>query len=323
MNNRRDTRFRHLEKKVGVFFALAIIGCLAGLFFIGLQSDLFTSKYKLRFTVADGTGISEGMPIKLSGFRIGRVHSINLNQQAKVDVILQIDKEYQSWIHTDSKAKLIKEGLVGDMVVAIYPGTSGKPLQENEVLTSFETVKTLDQHVEEISAMIKPALTDLREFIRFINDPQGDIKKTLNNISVISSNPEAIRGGIGQQFTRTTDNLNQVILKSGELVNRSKQTIETLEGSLAEASQLINTIDTGMPGLLNRLEKTLANLEQISLELKQAAGKAGPMVPPLLERIDGIVEETGTLVNSAQNVWPLSSGISDEPSSILPGDSHE
>ena len=124
MIKEEDTRFKHLEKKIGLFAAIAIAGAVAVVLFIGADKDLLTPKYRLKFTTEKGTGFSKGMPVKLSGFRIGRIKNISLNEQAMVDIDMDIAEKYQKWIKTDSMAKLVKEGLVGDSIIEVSVGSS-------------------------------------------------------------------------------------------------------------------------------------------------------------------------------------------------------
>jgi phospholipid/cholesterol/gamma-HCH transport system substrate-binding protein len=119
MIKEEDPRFRHLKKKIAVFVAVALVVVAGVALLIGKENDLFTKKYELAFTVEKGTGFTRGMPVKISGFRIGRVKSISLNEAAKVDIVLQIGEKYQKWIRKDSTAKLVMEGLVGAAIIEI------------------------------------------------------------------------------------------------------------------------------------------------------------------------------------------------------------
>ncbi len=67
------------------------------------------------------------MPVKLSGFRIGRIHKIALDDQAKVIVRLKIDRKYSKWIRADSVATFRQEGLVGDRIIDVSVGTPDRP----------------------------------------------------------------------------------------------------------------------------------------------------------------------------------------------------
>jgi len=190
MIREEDPRFRNLERKIGIFMATALAGVvIAGLLF-GLQKDFFTKKYSLRFTADRGTGFAKGMSVKLSGFRIGRVTAISLNEQAMVDIIIEIDSDYRTWIRSDSTVKLVKEGLVGDSIIDISVGSADKPqLKDKESITYIKT-KSLDEVAEEIAEKVKPVLLEVSDIISYINNPDGDLKKTIRNAELLTRHLE-------------------------------------------------------------------------------------------------------------------------------------
>src|SRR3990172_9412817 len=91
----KDPRFKNLEKKVGIFVFTAFVILAGILFFMGRERGLFIKKYAIFFTVDSGTGFIEGIPVKLLGFKVGKVKSLELTEDAKVKVTLEINKKYQ------------------------------------------------------------------------------------------------------------------------------------------------------------------------------------------------------------------------------------
>ncbi len=318
MADESDSRFRHLEAKIGLFVALAIIGCLAVVIYIGAAGDLFTPRYQLHFTVDKGTGFSKGMPIKLSGFRIGRISSISLNPEARVDIFIQIDKKYKTWIRDDSRAKLVKEGLVGDAVIEVTAGTPARPMLESGDTIIFEKTKSIEEQIDEISEKVKPVLLEITEIISYVNNPDGDIKKALHNIEGLTRDLQGTR----KRADRLLDQATVQIENVGEGASGS---IARLDTSLVKVDNIVTNVDRDLPLMLVKIDKTLQNLERISAELRNAAEKAGPQIPPLVERADGVIRETDTLVKSVSDMWILRSDEAGETVAprLLPVDSHE
>lgn len=118
----KDKRFKNLEIKLGVMVLVAIIGIAVVFVLLGLERDIFTPKYRLRFVTESGSGFVEGMPVKLSGFKIGRVRSTELTEGANVLVTIEINKRYQKWIRADSKVHLAKEGYIGESYIEVTTG---------------------------------------------------------------------------------------------------------------------------------------------------------------------------------------------------------
>lgn len=324
MSGEIDTRFRHLEAKIGLFVLLALIGCLAVVAFIAAENDLFTPQYRLRFTVDKGTGFAKGMPVKLSGFRIGRIESIALNQEAKVDVVIQIDAQYQKWIREDSLARLDKEGIVGDSIIEISAGSPAKPeLRDGDVI-AYEKTKTIEENVADIAEKFKPVLLEVRDIISYVNDPQGDIKQSLANIEKLTHDLQQTRGKADRLIDGTTNDIHAAAGNINALVAHADRSFSSLDTSLVKLDSVIGNVDRQLPQLLAKLDATLANAERISADLRQASGEVGPQIPLLIERVDKVTRDAGSLVNAAQDIWIFRS---DQPEptapAVVPGDSHE
>lgn len=318
-----DPRFRHLDVKIGLFLALALAACLGAVFYIGAGNDLFTSKYVLHFTVDKGTGFAEGMPLKLSGFRIGRIRDITLNQQARVNIQVEIARKYQQWIRSDSVARLAKEGLVGDEIIELSVGSPDRPMLEDGATLRFEKTKSLEEHAEEIAEKVKPVLGEVRDIIGYINDPQGDFKKSLNNLQVLSSELKTVRGEAGRELTATVDNLNRVISQAGGLLDHSEHSLHAFETTLGGVDQAVGTVQQQLPDLLARLDRILDNLEATSANLRQVAGQAAPQIPALVEQVDDTVKQTRQVLGAVQDIWLIRRHLPAEKPLIVEGDSHE
>lgn len=319
-----DSRFRHLETKIGVFVALALLGCLAVVIFIGAESDLFKAKYQLRFTVDKGTGFAKGMPIKLSGFRIGRINSISLNRDARVDVFITIDREYEAWIRRDSVARLVKEGLVGDAVIEISAGSAAQlQLQDGDLLT-FEKSQSIDEQIDEISEKVKPVLLEIRDIIGYVNNPDGDIKRSLANIQSLTGDLQGTRKRADRLLDHSTADIDALARQGGEALAHVDRSLSSLDTSLAHLDSVLGQVERDVPQLLQRIDATMKNLEKTSAQLRSTAEQAGPQIPPLLERADDVVRDTGTLVGSVQDMWIFRSNGNDKNVlQVVPGDSHE
>jgi phospholipid/cholesterol/gamma-HCH transport system substrate-binding protein len=162
-----DVRFRRLSRRIGVFLLVAAAGVVGTLVFIGVQQELFTAKTRILFFTDSGRGIVQGMAVKLSGFNIGRVRRLSLTKEAKVKVMLEINTEYMKWVRQDSKARLLKEGLIGDSVIEISPGSEASPeLTEDNKVIAFEREIGIGQLVDQIYADVQPLIHDLRSIAR-------------------------------------------------------------------------------------------------------------------------------------------------------------
>ncbi|MGR3177302.1 MAG: MlaD family protein [Candidatus Anammoxibacter sp.] len=135
-----DQRFISVERKVGIFIWIAITGIIALVAFIGIKQGIFTAKQTLYFFSDSGKDIKSGQTITLSGFKIGKVKNVLLEDITKVKVELSIYSSYMKWIKADAKAVLTKELPIGEGIIEIIPGSKDREeIGENGII-AFEKV---------------------------------------------------------------------------------------------------------------------------------------------------------------------------------------
>ena len=317
MVRQEDSRFIFLKTKILVFSLFSVSVTVAVIFLIGMDQGLFTSKYELHFTVPKGTGFNKGMPVKLSGFRIGRIRSISLNESATVDILVQVDRKYQKWLRKDSTAKLLKEGLIGENIIEVTPGSPEQPkLEEGDELTFVHT-KGLDEMAEEIAEKVKPVLIDIKDIITYVNDPEGDLKQSLSNIHSLTVRLEDTRQRLDQLIVSTE---NQIEGFSGELtrfVSESSQTVE-------KADLVLTAAEKKFPVILETTERTMRNAEMLSENLKNTAEANLPRVPRLLTTSQKAMDGSGEVVQAVREIWPIRTYLrTPEEVRFVPGDSHD
>ncbi|MFZ3123279.1 MAG: MlaD family protein [Thermodesulfovibrionales bacterium] len=300
-----DPRFLKLKGKVGLFFIIAVAGIIATVVSIGIERGIFTAKYRINFTVDKGTGFFEGMPVKLSGFKIGKIDSMSLDENAKVKVTLLISKKYNKWIRQDSKAILTKEGFIGEGVIDISVGSTNKPVIGDGGVIQNEKARGLDEIVEEM----RPVIGEIKDIITYINDPKGDIKQTISNLKTLSSGLNATKENADKLLKNADSNI------SGVSSDASKA-LKNIDKTVSSMNDKINPV-------IDKLNRTMDNAEKTTANLKDAVEKAAPKVPPLLNKGEDALSDTNEVVKSLKQIWPIRLFIEKPKDSLIHGDSYE
>ena len=326
MIREEDPRFKYLERKIGMFITVAFLGVAIALVLYGVQKDYFTPIYTLRFTVDRGTGFTKGMSVKLSGFRIGRVTSISLNEQAMVDIMVEVDKKYRTWIRSDSIVKLVKEGLVGDSIVDISVGSLDKPELSDGATILYVKTLALDEMAQEIVEKVKPVLFEIRDIISYVNNPDGDLKKTIHNLEVLSRNLDGTREQTDKLLLSVNSNLDHISNRAITVLDSANKKIDSLNFAplLVKIDSTIDTIDRKIPPMLDKADTTLAELAKLSRETRIMSESAFPKIPGLLSQTEDVLLSTDRLINSIQNIWLFRN--TPQPTGgrqFISGDSHE
>lgn len=267
----KDTRFKNLERNVGIFVFFALAMLLVIFFFMGKERGIFIKKYDLFLTVDSGSGFIEGIPVKLLGFKIGNVKTMALTSEAKVKVNLEINKEYQKWIRKGSVARMLKEGFIGDTVVEVTVGSSSGQIIEDKGEIPFEKTGG----IEELAKEIKPVLQEVKETISYVNNPEGDIRRSIANIEKLT-----------EGLLATKDDLEEVLKEA--------------KGTLKAATPAMTTLDNVGKKALPVLDKTTLVMDKV-ITITSDAEKALKKLPEILDKVDKVMNDANKLSDVISN----------------------
>lgn len=93
----------------------------------------------------DVGGLSQRSPVKISGVKVGRVAGIQLDEDLRARVSLDLDPRIE--LPIDSSAAIRTAGLLGDQFVSLEPGAEDDLMRPGETFTYTESALSLDKLV--------------------------------------------------------------------------------------------------------------------------------------------------------------------------------
>jgi phospholipid/cholesterol/gamma-HCH transport system substrate-binding protein len=168
--------------KLGMFVTIGLILFIGTIYFVGKQKNLFGSTFTLQSQFKTVTGLKVGNNVRFSGINVGTVSEIALLTDSAVVVKLVIKEDVRRFIKTDAKASIGSDGLMGDKVLTISPGSkSSSSVKDNATIVSIKAIE-----IEDIMKGVKTTvdnaavITDqLAEFSYKINNGKGTLSKLL------------------------------------------------------------------------------------------------------------------------------------------------
>lgn len=272
-----DNRYRRLGQKISIFFMGAAV--LAGVFFLATayKQDYFTRMTTLYLFAGNATGIKYGMAVKMLGFNIGEVEDISIEPNAKVRVKMAVRSDYMRFITLDSHAKLFKEGMIGESVIEITPGSQGlRPMAHNAVLP-FTRAHDLSEIADELYGEIKPILKGVGQTVAAANNPEGEIQQSLRNVAQTSKN---------------------ALFMTENLASR-------LPHLLNKAESITKTINDGLPALIENSKQSLDNIRSATGNLKQITATSAQEFPQILQDGHALVKDSLSIANGVKEAWPV------------------
>jgi len=135
---------KQIETLVGVFVLLGILAIvLLALKAANLASFSFNTTYPLLARFDNVGGLKVNAPVKSAGVKVGRVASITFDSKNFQGLVtMDIEREYQ--FPTDTSAKILTAGLLGDQYVGLEPGADDKNLQPGDTIKMVQSAVVLE-----------------------------------------------------------------------------------------------------------------------------------------------------------------------------------
>jgi ABC-type transporter Mla subunit MlaD len=277
--------FKTMEFRVGLFLLVVLVTLVSLVIYIGVKKDLFAERITYYVISKTGENIERGIPVRLSGFKIGNVEKVYLDNVGYIKVELEILARYQKWFRENSKFILDQEGIIGNPYFKLIPGTDDSPLLEEGATMTLSKVAGLNELIQEA----EPVIENLKEIVANIRDITDSFIDKDGHVQSILANGEAITDLIltnrGLLYYLTQDprpvqrmdailaKTDHAVLSIDRLLQNATTRVEDLKPIqdelvliLQEGQEFIKGLET----LRQELEPTLNNIEAISTDVKNA-----------------------------------------------------
>ncbi|MFV5699677.1 MlaD family protein [Flavobacterium sp. ZT3R17] len=242
--------------KLGMFVIIGLVLFVATIYFVGKQKNIFGSTFHLKSNFKSVSGLEVGNNVRFSGINIGTVSDIELVTDSSVVVSISIKDEVQQFIKTDAIASIGSDGLMGDKVLTISPGTnSNKSVKDNDVIASRKPID-----MEDVMSSVKKSVDNagiitaqLAQFTYNMNNGKGTLSKLMTDQEFATSlkNTLANLESSSNEFSSFTTKMNNGKGALAKLVSDEKM------GKLVDST--LTNVKTGTKGLNEVIEAAKHN----------------------------------------------------------------
>ena len=178
--------------RVGLAVVAALALLAVAIFFIGESAAIFGERYSITTLMPSANGLIEGASVKLAGQDVGKVETIEfipieerVRPEQVLKITMSINVAVQEHIRSDSEARVRTQGLLGDKIIDLTPGTPDAP-----ILLAGDTVPSA------IAVDYEQMLASAAELV-------DDLSVMLRNMRSIADNLLAGRGTAGRMLMDT------------------------------------------------------------------------------------------------------------------------
>lgn len=229
--------------KLGMFVTIGLLLFIMAVYFIGKQKNLFGSTFHITSQFKTVSGLEVGNNVRFSGINVGTVEQIQLKNDSTVIVVLVMKEEVRKFIKTDATASIGSDGLMGDKVLTISPGSKSTTIiGDNGQLASVDGIE--------------------------MHDIMKSVKKSVDNIGVISDEIAI--------FSHSMNNGNGALarlVKDDKMANSVSNTLNNLESGTKGFSENMEAAKSNflLRGYYKKKEKQKAKKIEEAKEKKEEA----------------------------------------------------
>lgn len=313
--SRKEIQWSQL--RVGVLFLVAAAVVIALIFLMSASTGgIFAKKIILRAYFANAAGLKTGAPVTLEGVTIGNVVRMSVapsHGTTPVQVTMEVGRDFQTDLHTDSTATIAQAGVLGDSYVdldstratgpepaldgiTVIP-SSAAPTVQDVIQNSDETIQKVQQLTERLNTLVGTMNTRKGLVGELINDP-AMAKKVLSIATNLDTLTQAISGGKGTLGKLTTDDT--LYNRALDAVNRLDQITIALNEGKGSAGKFLHD-----DSLYNNLNAAVANTNELVSGINHGQGALGKIAkdPQFAKKLDDTVTNLDGIlkkINSGQ-----------------------
>jgi phospholipid/cholesterol/gamma-HCH transport system substrate-binding protein len=306
------------EFKVGLFIVSTTVIILAALLYLAFEKGLFAKVHTFTLSSKSGDGFTEGMPVVFSGFNIGKVSVLELNDKGLVLIRIKIPQRHVKWVKNDS-AFILYRPLIGAARIVVMTNNLNSPALSTDIIKEVETVNDINDAITKVQPLIEK-ITQIAENIERLSfslaDPRGNLNHILSNAEKITAtlstkksllemavaDHESIKS-VHEALRKAKDivaDVDKVMKKVDNMADKTDEQLYGKEGSLPQINKILKDI----AGKLEKLDTTVDNINKISKDTSEGMKDFRMLrsdIDDAVNAIDDAVKKIDTLISAKKN----------------------
>jgi phospholipid/cholesterol/gamma-HCH transport system substrate-binding protein len=303
------------EFKVGLFIGCTAIIIVLALIYLAAGKGVFEKTHIFTLSSKSGDGFTEGMPVVFSGFNIGKVEALELNDKGIVLIKIKIPDRHIKWIRSNSSFILYRPLIGSARIVVITDNLSSLPLDTDKIaaVTIVNDINDAITKIEPVLERVGQIAENVERLTLNLSNPKGDLNRVLSNAEKITSNlaskkslvemavsdeesVKALNDSL-KKLKDITANVDRILTKVDKMADKTDSEIYGKDGALLQ----VNVILKDIVGKLHKLDKTVDNINDISTDAAEGMRDIHLLrsdIDDVVKTLDNLVKKLDAIVGS-------------------------
>lgn len=274
-----------------VALTLAVLGAFA--FFVMTARGVFEETQSLVLVADDSEGVSVGMDLSFSGFPIGRVRRVELAEDAKAHIHIEVPVKDARWLRTSSVFTL-ERGLVGGTRLRAFSGVLDDPPLADGARRDV-LIGDVAERIPQVLGSVQALLKQLEQ----LSAADGSLARSLDNVQALTAAMNGRHGMLTGLLGNETDarRVIEALERTNRLLAQTETQLYGPQGLADEARRTAGELRAVLGEArtnLEKLDRILADVGRIASNARGASEDLDLLraeVEASLRRVSGLVEE--------------------------------
>ena len=301
----------HLEFKALLLLAFMLALVVGSALYVMYARGVFESHQRLVLVADDSEGVVVGMDLTFSGFPIGRVSRIELADDGKARILVDIASKDAHWLRESSVFTMVR-GIVGSTNIRAYTGLlSDPPLPAGAVRTVLA-----GDAAGEVPKLVAAA-KELIENLNSLTSSQGALGASFGNLQTLTAKINGPGGALGillgsdaearkllASLDRTSERTNALLARLDGIAAKADTQVFGEKGVMPETRATVVQLN----GLLADARTSLKKVDAVLVEAQAVGANARVATDDLgslRAEVDASLRKVDGLVNEINRKWPF------------------
>lgn len=294
-----------VKARLLILFMLALV--VGSALYVLYARGAFESSQRLVLMADNAEGVVVGMDMTFSVFPIARVSRVELAEDGRARILLDVATKDAHWLRSSSVFTLVR-GLVGGPSLRAYSGILSDPLLPNNA------IRTVLQG--DASAEIPQVVSSARALIDNLNNMtsgNGAISATVSNLQRLTYRLNGPGGALAvlmgteaeaQKFTATLERTNALLARLDGLARKADTQVFGAQGVMPETRATVVQLNA----MLGEARTSLKKVDAILLDAQAISANAKDASTDLVAlraEVEASLRKVESLVTEINRKWPF------------------
>jgi len=299
------------EFKVGFFIIGTTIIIVSALLFLAYEKGFFARAYTFTLSSKSGDGLTEGMPVVFSGFNIGKVSAMELDEKGIVLIKIKVAQKHVKWIKADSSFILYRPLIGASRIDVITTNLNSPPLPDNKIVM-IETVNDINDAIKKAQPLLEK-ITHIAENLEILSNnlanPRGDLNRILGNAqeitATLSTKKSLLEMAVADKDSvksihEALKKINIIVTKIDKMADKMDDQLYGQGGTLPGVNKILKDI----AAKLQKLDTTVDNINKISTDTSAGMKDFRMLrsdIDDAVNSIDDVVKKLDSLISAKKD----------------------